>query len=30
VDRATARAHGVPVFTQDADFDHLGIDVVRV
>jgi predicted nucleic acid-binding protein len=28
---ATARAHGVPLFTQDADFDHLpGLDVVRV
>lgn len=28
---ATARAHGVPVYTQDRDFDELpGIDVVRV
>jgi predicted nucleic acid-binding protein len=28
---ATARAHRVPVYTQDADFDDLpGIDVVRV
>jgi predicted nucleic acid-binding protein len=27
---ATARAHGVPVFTQDADFDGLAVDVVRV
>lgn len=27
---ATARAHGVPVYTQDADFDDLGVDVVRV
>ncbi|MCW2995536.1 MAG: ribonuclease [Conexibacter sp.] len=27
---ATARAHGVAVYTQDADFDHLPVDVVRV
>jgi predicted nucleic acid-binding protein len=27
---ATAYAHGVPVYTQDADFDHLPVDVVRV
>lgn len=27
---ATARAHGVAVFTQDSDFDELAIDVVRV
>jgi predicted nucleic acid-binding protein len=27
---ATARAHGVAVFTQDADFDGLAVDVVRV
>lgn len=27
---ATARAHGVAVFTQDSDFDHLAVDVVRV
>jgi predicted nucleic acid-binding protein len=27
---ATAVAHGVPVYTQDADFDGLAVDVVRV
>jgi predicted nucleic acid-binding protein len=27
---ATARAHEVPVFTQDTDFDDLAVDVVRV
>lgn len=27
---ATARAHGVPVFTQDEDFDGLDVVVVRV
>jgi predicted nucleic acid-binding protein len=27
---ATARAHEVPVFTQDADFDDLAVVVVRV
>lgn len=27
---ATARAHSVAVFTQDSDFDDLGVDVVRV
>lgn len=27
---ATARAHSVPVYAQDADFDGLGIEVVRV
>lgn len=27
---ATARAHAVPVVTQDADFDDLAVDVVRV
>jgi predicted nucleic acid-binding protein len=27
---ATARAHAVPVYTQDGDFDELSIDVVRV
>jgi predicted nucleic acid-binding protein len=27
---ATARAHGVAVFSQDADFDDLAVDVVRV
>ncbi|MGI8462284.1 MAG: PIN domain-containing protein [Solirubrobacterales bacterium] len=28
---ATARAHSVPVYTQDADFDAMpGVDVVRV
>lgn len=28
---ATARAHGVPVVTQDSDFDGLpGVDVIRV
>jgi predicted nucleic acid-binding protein len=27
---ATAHAHGVAVYTQDADFDHLPVDVVRV
>lgn len=27
---ATARAHSVAVFTQDSDFDALGVDVVRV
>ena len=27
---ATARAHGVAVYTQDADFDDLAVDVVRV
>jgi predicted nucleic acid-binding protein len=27
---ATARAHGVPVYSQDADFDGLSVDVVRV
>jgi predicted nucleic acid-binding protein len=27
---ATARAHSVAVFTQDSDFDDLGIEVVRV
>ena len=27
---ATARAHAVPVVTQDADFDDLAVEVVRV
>jgi predicted nucleic acid-binding protein len=27
---ATARAHDVPVYSQDADFDDLAVDVVRV
>jgi predicted nucleic acid-binding protein len=27
---ATARAQSVPVYTQDADFDDLAVDVVRV
>jgi predicted nucleic acid-binding protein len=27
---ATARSHGVAVYTQDADFDGLSVDVVRV
>ncbi|MGK2939334.1 MAG: PIN domain-containing protein [Solirubrobacteraceae bacterium] len=27
---ATARAHGVPVVTQDADFDALEVEAVRV
>ena len=27
---ATARAHGVAVYTQDADFDDLSVEVVRV
>ena len=27
---ATAHAHGVPVYTQDDDFDALGVEVVRV
>jgi predicted nucleic acid-binding protein len=27
---ATARAAGVPVFTQDGDFDDLAVDVVRI
>jgi predicted nucleic acid-binding protein len=27
---ATARAHAVAVYTQDADFDELSVDVVRV
>ena len=27
---ATAHAHGVAVYTQDADFDDLTVDVVRV
>jgi predicted nucleic acid-binding protein len=27
---ATARAHDVPVYSQDADFDDLGVEVVRV
>jgi predicted nucleic acid-binding protein len=27
---ATARVHGVPVYTQDADFDDLAVDIVRV
>ena len=27
---ATARAHAVPVYTQDSDFDELAVDVVRV
>lgn len=27
---ATARAHAVPVYTQDADFDELTVEVVRV
>ena len=27
---ATARAVGVPVYTQDSDFDDLSVDVVRV
>ena len=27
---ATAHAHHVAVYSQDADFDHLAIDVVRV
>ncbi len=27
---ATARTNGVPVYTQDADFDALAVDVVRV
>lgn len=27
---ATARAHAVPVYSQDADFDALAVEVVRV
>jgi predicted nucleic acid-binding protein len=27
---ATARAHGVAVYTQDSDFDDLAIEIVRV
>lgn len=27
---ATARAHGAAVYSQDADFDELAVDVVRV
>jgi predicted nucleic acid-binding protein len=27
---ATARAVGVPIYTQDSDFDDLSVDVVRV
>ena len=27
---ATARVHGVPVYTQDSDFDGLAVEVVRV
>lgn len=27
---ATARAHGVAVYTQDSDFDELAVDVIRV
>ena len=27
---ATARVHGVAVYTQDADFDHLDVHVARV
>jgi predicted nucleic acid-binding protein len=27
---ATARAHGVPVFTRDSDFDDLAVEVARV
>jgi predicted nucleic acid-binding protein len=27
---ATARAHGIAVYSQDADFDDLAVDVVRV
>jgi predicted nucleic acid-binding protein len=27
---ATARAHGVAVYTQDADFDGLAVDIVHV
>jgi predicted nucleic acid-binding protein len=27
---ATARAHAVAVYSQDGDFDHLAVDVVRV
>ena len=27
---ATARAHDVPVYSQDAEFDDLAVDVVRV
>lgn len=27
---ATARAHGVAVYTQDRDFDELAVDVVRL
>jgi predicted nucleic acid-binding protein len=27
---ATARAVGIPVYTQDSDFDDLSVDVVRV
>jgi predicted nuclease of predicted toxin-antitoxin system len=27
---ATARAHDAAVYTQDSDFDHLAVDVVRV
>jgi len=27
---ATARAHGVAVYTQDSDFDDLAVDVVQV
>ncbi len=27
---ATARAHSVAVYTQDADFDDLDVDVIRV
>jgi predicted nucleic acid-binding protein len=27
---ATARAHGVAVYSQDSDFEDLPVDVVRV
>jgi predicted nucleic acid-binding protein len=27
---ATARAHAVPVYTQDKDFDELDVEAVRV
>jgi predicted nucleic acid-binding protein len=27
---ATARAHAVPIYSQDADFDDLAVDVIRV
>lgn len=27
---ATARRHGVPVYTQDADFDGLAVEAIRV